>query len=214
MDRVPLTAWQRRRLQRQLHTTRDARLYRRTLALLEVNRGTPIPEVAQVLGVTPRSIYHWIDAYTQAHDPEALADDARGGRPSLWEAEHRDLLQELIRVQVDVEGVLLYHDWIKGWLDVAPTPRDRMRIAKLHAEELVHGYQFLKMYRQVDRELTEADFVDDQGRKAQYIFSYAFDTWTDIALLNTLADRMGAFIFQDMTECSYLPWRRLIAATK
>jgi len=125
--------------------------------------------------------------------------------------DYRDLLQELIRVQVDVEGVLLYHDWIKGWLDVAPTPRDRMRIAKLHAEELVHGYQFLKMYRQVDRELTEADFVDDQGRKAQYIFSYAFDTWTDIALLNTLADRMGAFIFQDMTECSYLPWRRLSA---
>jgi hypothetical protein len=125
--------------------------------------------------------------------------------------EYRDLLREVVRVQVDVEGVLLYHDWIKGWLDVAPTPRDRMRIAKLHAEELVHGYHFLKMYKQVDRELTAADFEDDDGRKAQYIFSYSFDTWTDIALLNTLADRMGAFIFHDMTDCSYLPWRRLSA---
>src|SRR5438874_4726901 len=96
MDRLTLTAWQRRRLQRQLHTARDARLYRRTLAVLEVSRGKPIAEVAAALGVTPRSIYHWIDAYTQAHDPEALADDARGGRPSLWEAEHRDLLQELL----------------------------------------------------------------------------------------------------------------------
>ena len=96
MDRVPLTAWQRRRLQRQLHTTRDARLYRRTLAVLEVSRGTPIPELAQTLGVTQRSIYHWIGAYTQAHDPEALADDPRSGRPSSWAQEHQELLHELL----------------------------------------------------------------------------------------------------------------------
>src|SRR5207237_10768488 len=96
MDRVPLTAWQRRRLQRQLHTTRDARLYRRTLAVLEVSRGTPIPELAQTLGVTQRSIYHWIGAYTQAHDPEALADDPRSGRPSAWAPEHQQLLHELL----------------------------------------------------------------------------------------------------------------------
>ena len=31
MDRVPLTARRWRRLQRQLHTTRDARLYRRSV---------------------------------------------------------------------------------------------------------------------------------------------------------------------------------------
>jgi transposase len=96
MDRLTLTAWQRRRLQRQLHTARDARLYRRTLAVLEVSRGKPIPEVAQALGVTARSIYHWIDAYTQAHDPEALADDHRSGRPSLWAPAHRDLLRMLL----------------------------------------------------------------------------------------------------------------------
>jgi ring-1,2-phenylacetyl-CoA epoxidase subunit PaaA len=124
-------------------------------------------------------------------------------------AEYRRLVQEVVRVQVDVEGVLLFHDWIKDWLLVAPTPRDRMRIARLHAEELVHGYHFLKMYKQVDRELTAEDFADDEARKAQYIFSYSFDTWTDIALVNTLADRMGAFIFEDMAECSYRPWRRL-----
>lgn len=125
--------------------------------------------------------------------------------------EYRKLVQEVVRVQVDVEGVLLFHDWIKDWLLVAPTPRDRMRIARLHAEELVHGYQFLKMYKQVDRELTAEDFENDEARKAQYIFSYSFDTWTDIALVNTLADRMGAFIFEDMASCSYLPWRRLSA---
>ena len=96
MDRVRLTAWQRRRLQRQLHTAHDARLYRRTLAVLEVSRGKPVAEVAQALGVTPRSVYHWIDAYTQARDPEALADDVRSGRPSLWEPPQRELLHELL----------------------------------------------------------------------------------------------------------------------
>ena len=96
MDRVPLTARRWRRLQRQLHTTRDARLYRRTLAVLEVSRGTPIPEVAQLLGVTPRSIYHWISAYALAHDPEALADAPRSGRPSSWAQRHQQLLRELL----------------------------------------------------------------------------------------------------------------------
>src|SRR5438477_11266309 len=96
MGRVTLTAWQRRRLQRQLRDSRDARLYRRTLAVLEVSRGKPVAEVAETLGVTPRSIYHWIDAYTQTHDPVVLADDARGGRPSLWEQEHRHLLQAFL----------------------------------------------------------------------------------------------------------------------
>ncbi|HZQ28148.1 MAG TPA: Phenylacetic acid catabolic protein [Acidimicrobiales bacterium] len=131
--------------------------------------------------------------------------DERGELPD----EYRQLLRELVRVQVDVEGVLLFHDWIRPWLDVAPTPRDRMRIGRLHAEELVHGYQFLKMYKSIDHELTAEDFADEEARKAQYIFNYAFDTWVDIALLNTLADRMGAFVFADMEECSYLPWRRI-----
>jgi transposase len=96
MDRLTLTAWQRRRLLRQLHRARDARVYRRTFAVLEVSRGKPIPEVAQALGVTARSIYHWIEAYTQAYDPEALADDDRSGRPSLWEPEQCNLLRKLL----------------------------------------------------------------------------------------------------------------------
>jgi hypothetical protein len=63
MDRLlTLTASQRRRLRRQLQSTRDARLYRRTLAVLEVGLGKPLPAVAVALGVTPRSIYHWVSA--------------------------------------------------------------------------------------------------------------------------------------------------------
>jgi transposase len=84
MDRPKLSRWQRLRLQRQLKQTHDARQYRRTLAILEFSRGQSVARIAQLLGVTRQSVYHWIDAYSQTHDPEALLDDERSGRPSLW----------------------------------------------------------------------------------------------------------------------------------
>ncbi len=96
MDSIILTAGQRRRLQRQLRSTHDVRLYRRTLALLEVSRGEPVVAVAHRLGVTPRAVYYWITAYTCAHDPEALQDRDRPGRPTLLTETDRDLLRALL----------------------------------------------------------------------------------------------------------------------
>lgn len=45
MGTLTLTTWQRRRLERQLRDTHDARVYRRTLAVLEVKspEGSPSP---------------------------------------------------------------------------------------------------------------------------------------------------------------------------
>lgn len=96
MSRLSLTSSQRRRLQRQLHHTHDARLYRRTLAILEVSRGQPVAQVAQSLGVTRRSIYYWIEHYREALDPTALVDDDRPGRPSLWTEDLTALLRTLL----------------------------------------------------------------------------------------------------------------------
>jgi transposase len=96
MDSITLTAWQRRRLQRQLRVAHDARLYRRTLAVLEVSRGEPVASVARRLGVTPRAIYFWINSYTRDYDPEALRDGDRPGRPALLTERDRDLLRQLL----------------------------------------------------------------------------------------------------------------------
>jgi transposase len=85
MDSLKLNTWERRRLRRQLRATRDARIYRRTLAILEVDRGRPVGDVATSFGVEPRTIYYWIEAYLQDHDPASLADGERTGRPSLWD---------------------------------------------------------------------------------------------------------------------------------
>jgi transposase len=84
MDNLKLNAWQRRRLRRQLKDARDARLYRRTLAILEVDRGRSVHDLAASLDVEPRTIYYWIEAYLRGHDPAALADAERPGRPGLW----------------------------------------------------------------------------------------------------------------------------------
>jgi transposase len=85
MDRIRLSTWQRRRLRRQLRDARDARTYRRTLAILDVDRGRSVRDVATSLGVEPRTIYYWIGAYLRDHDPASLADTGRPGRPSLWD---------------------------------------------------------------------------------------------------------------------------------
>lgn len=98
MNRQPLTltAWQRRRLRRQLHQTQDARFYRRILAVLEVVRGTPIPQVARTLGVSRRMVYYWLANYTRRHHADDLLLEDRPGRPTLWTEDARALLQELL----------------------------------------------------------------------------------------------------------------------
>jgi len=66
MSELKLTRWQRLQLQRQLKHCQDARVYRRTLAILDYARGEPIPSIAQRLGVTRQSVYNWIATYAEA----------------------------------------------------------------------------------------------------------------------------------------------------
>jgi transposase len=91
-----LTARQRRGLERQLKRTRDARLYRRTLALLECDRDKSIVEIARTLRMSRRSIYRWIEAYGESLDPDSLLDEDRPGRPRRWTEECSEWLQALL----------------------------------------------------------------------------------------------------------------------
>jgi transposase len=96
METLTLTFRQRRHLERQLRCTHDARLYRRTLAILEVASGEPVAAVALRLRVTPRSVYKWVAAYGHDHDPAALAEVDKPGRPTLLGPTERDLLRRLL----------------------------------------------------------------------------------------------------------------------
>src|SRR5947208_16223808 len=96
MEPLTLTGWQQRRLERQLREATDARLYRRTLAVLEFVRGRSVAEVATALGVSRRSVYNWVTAYAAEHDPAALREGSHTGRPSLWTEEHQGRLRALL----------------------------------------------------------------------------------------------------------------------
>jgi transposase len=82
MSRYHLKPWQRRRLRRQLKEADDARTYRRTLAVLELDRGRTAADVAAMLGGTRQSVHNWAAAYAADHDPASLEDRHRSGRPA------------------------------------------------------------------------------------------------------------------------------------
>ena len=103
---LQLTAAQRRQLRRQLQHPGGARPYRRAVALLEVGRGQPVAEVADLLGVSRQSVHNWVQAYRRDPGPQALADGYGVGRPSLWTPRLLALLQEALRRRPDQLGYL------------------------------------------------------------------------------------------------------------
>jgi transposase len=104
MSGLRLTAAQRRRLEQQLRTTRDAGLYRRTWAILEVAGGRPVSEVARLLRTSRRSVYYWIESYEGARDPTCLADHRGGNHPTLWTEELQAVLRDSLGQRPDHFG--------------------------------------------------------------------------------------------------------------
>jgi len=149
MTDLKLTRWQRLRLQRQLKETQDARVYQRTLAILEASRGRSIAQIAQMLGVTRQSVYNWIEAYAQAHDPGALLDESRSGRPSLWTEDLRGLLQTLFEHARDQLGYFAVN-WTVPLLQEEVEHRTGHRLSEdtIHRELDRLGYVW-KRYRYV-----------------------------------------------------------------
>jgi transposase len=88
-----LTARQRAEVRQALAQCREMQLGRRLLALLDVDEGRPIVEVARRLQVTRRSVHGWVHAYHSRGGVEALVDRPRSGRPSRWDGGLRTQLE-------------------------------------------------------------------------------------------------------------------------
>lgn len=86
----------RRRLQHALAKAKLARDYRRIEAVLWIAEGQPIGEVAQRAHVDRSSVHRWRDRYLQGHDPAALAERPRSGRPPVAPELNGQLLAELL----------------------------------------------------------------------------------------------------------------------
>lgn len=83
MSQFELKHWERRRLRQQLEAASDTRTYRRTLAVLELDRGRSAVDIAAMLGVTRQSVHNWAAAFVRESDPSVLDDEYRSGRPPL-----------------------------------------------------------------------------------------------------------------------------------
>jgi transposase len=106
MLRVNLACRDRRRLERQLKAAPTIRVYRRTLALLEIADGRSPSEVARMLRVSRESVYNWVALYTENHDPSSLVDRPKEGRPSFWSGETEVILREALEQSPDALGYM------------------------------------------------------------------------------------------------------------
>jgi transposase len=104
MSIVQLTPWQRRQLRTQLRRADDASYYRRLLAVLELDRGQSVADVAELLRVTRQSVYNWANSFAACPGPAALQDHYGIGRPSAWTEELRALLLASLERRPDELG--------------------------------------------------------------------------------------------------------------
>jgi transposase len=142
MSRLNLTSWQRRRLRRQLAQTRDARLYRKTLAVLEFDSGRSAAEIARMLGVTRETVYAWIEIYTQDHDPTALEDQPGRGRYPLLDEDHEHLLEALLAVSPQDHGYP-HTTWTVPLLQEALEVATDLRVSQETLRRALHEMDYL-----------------------------------------------------------------------
>jgi transposase len=101
---VRLTASQRRQISSQLRATDDASYGRRLLAILALDEGEPVAEVAERLGVARQTVYNWARAFEAGGGATALEDHYCGGRPTVWTEELEAALLAALRQRPDQLG--------------------------------------------------------------------------------------------------------------
>lgn len=82
MSTAKLSRRERRQVREELRQTRDARHYRRLLAILEHDEGTPIAEIARRLGVSRQSVHDWIVRFGERRCADDLREVPRPERPA------------------------------------------------------------------------------------------------------------------------------------
>jgi transposase len=99
-----LASWQRRRLRAALRSVRDVGVVKRIVALLELDRGAFVGDVAAHLGVTRQTLYNWTHRFDAGGGLPALYDRPRRGRPPKLCAMVRRLLAWLLKQPPDSFG--------------------------------------------------------------------------------------------------------------
>ncbi len=141
----------RQRLQRALSHTQSVRDYRRLEVILWIAQGQSVAEAAQQARVDRSSAHRWLQRYLDAHDPAALSDRPRSGRPLAAPALTEALLSTLLAQDPRTHGYAA-----TGWTVPLLTQHLRQR----------HGIHLSE--RTLHRRLHEAGYG---WKRPRYVFS-------------------------------------------
>jgi transposase len=142
MSRLNLTPWQRRRLRLQLAEARDARVFRRTLAVLEFDHGRCAADIARMLGVTRQTVYNWIETYTEGHDPASLEEQTGRGRPPSLDEDQEHLLEVLLAGSPQDYGYP-HVSWTLPLLQEALEIATELRLSQATLRRALHRMDYL-----------------------------------------------------------------------
>ena len=92
-------------LQDEIRRSWEARYDHRLHALLLVAHGVTCPEVARLLGDSPRAIEYWVRRFEE-EGLSGLADGVRTGRPSRLSAEQIEEIGTYLRLPPDAAGIM------------------------------------------------------------------------------------------------------------
>jgi transposase len=99
-----LTSRQRQRLRAELTSVEDAHVVKRIVALLQLDRGAPLAEVATSVGMTRQTLYNWVRRFEAGGGLRALVDRTRQGRPPKLSRAVQRLLVWLLKQPPDAFG--------------------------------------------------------------------------------------------------------------
>lgn len=121
MSETNLTGRQRRRLRDELRRCTDVRVYRRVLAVLDVDAGAAVADAARRLNVSRQSVHQWLRDFRERRGSRTFEPRPRSGRPSLWQAPLSNLLDEWLRASPRDFGC-----FAAGW--TVPLLREQFRL--------------------------------------------------------------------------------------
>lgn len=105
-----LTAYDRRKLERALRQARDARHFRRLLAIKLIAEGKGPGEAAHLATLSRPAVYFWLERYLAERTPSALLDTPRSGRPRKAPRLTFKLLHQVVRGSPEKAG-WASHGW-------------------------------------------------------------------------------------------------------
>jgi len=119
--------------------------------------------------------------------------------------EYRKLLIKLCCVEHGIEMIsrsaildFLTQVWMVGTYQ-APSPYERVRTASYCWQEVGHSELFYNIAMDLDPALANEDIP-----VTQYAFHMKFPTWTELAAVNFLTDRVGMYQAREWVGSSYL----------